>query len=338
MQAQLARSLALNFVSWSLFWASPALAWNPTGHALVVQTAYNNLTVPAWQAFIALLKQHPRFKTDFLDQIPAAVANGSSADREQWLFRQSGPWPDRARQYGWWLRYRFNAPQWHFINYPIGVEGAGVEPAQGVPKRGWWGRLSRDMNAVQAAQAHVAIARDASQSAADRVLSLTWLCLIVGDLHQPLHTTTLFTAKRFRDGDRGGNKILIAGQGGIRNLHALWDGLAGRGNNNRTLKRRAEELEARFTASAFPASHSTDVEVWVQESVFLSRNRAYETAILNHVNSHEQTRGTLPPLQATEDYIDMAREVVERRIALAGYRLAAVLSDVLASDSVRRVD
>lgn len=280
-------SLALFLVLWSMGWAAHALAWNPTGHALVVQIAYDNLSAPARQAFIALLQQHPRFEADFSGRMPAAVANGSLTDQQQWLFRQAGPWPDRARQYPWWLRLRFNAPQWHFINYPIG--GAGAEPAQGVPKRGWWGRLPRDMNAVQAVQAHLAIVQAPSQPASDRALSLTWLCHIIGDLHEPLHTTSLFTDKRFRDGDRGGNKIPIEGQGSVRNLHALWENLVGDDATDHSQKRRADQIVERFPADALAASDINDVKVWVRESVFLSRNLAYETAIRSHVNTHDGT-------------------------------------------------
>ncbi|MGI9293195.1 MAG: S1/P1 nuclease, partial [Pseudomonadales bacterium] len=223
--------------------------------------------------------------------------------------------------------------QWHFINYPIGAHGGGAEPADSVPKRGWWLRLPRDMNAVQAMQAHKAIVQDPTQAAADRALSLTWLCHIVGDLHEPLHTTSLFTEKRFRDGDRGGNEIPIEEQGSSRNLHALWDSLAGHSASDQNQKRRAEQLAERFPASAQVASDGTDVKVWVQESVFLSRNLAYDPAILTHVNTYDRTRGKLAPLRVSEDYIDMAREVAEQRITLAGYRLAALLADVLASDS-----
>ncbi|MGI9284902.1 MAG: S1/P1 nuclease [Pseudomonadales bacterium] len=314
-------------------WASHAIAWNSTGHALVVQIAHNNLSAPERQAFVALLKQHPRFERDFLGSMPAAIANGALTDQQQWLFRQAGPWSDKPRHYQWWLRLRYHAPQWHFINHPIGDHGIGVEPAEGVPNVGWWRRLPRDMNAVQAVQAHLVIAQDPAQPAADRALSMTWLYHIVGDLHQPLHTTSLFTNKRFRGGDRGGNEIPIEGQGSIRNLHALWDSLVGASVSDRIQKRQAKQITERFPASTLAAAQSTNANIWVRESVFLSRNLAYDKAILAHVNTHDRTRGKLASLRITEDYMVVAREVAEQRIALAGYRLAAILAKVLSSDS-----
>ncbi len=85
-------------------------------------------------------------------------------------------------------------------------------------------------------------------------------------------------------------------------------------------------------ASALVAPQSTDPKVWAPESVFLSLNVAYGTTVLNHITSHDEGRTTLAPVRITEDYMIAARGVAEPRIALAGYRLAAVLSNVLASD------
>ncbi|MGI9286578.1 MAG: S1/P1 nuclease [Pseudomonadales bacterium] len=144
------------------------------------------------------------------------------------------------------------------------------------------------MKAVQAMQAHVAIAQDSGNAAAGRALSLTWLCHIVGDLHEPLHTTSLFTDRRLRDGDRGGNEIPLEGRGSVRNLHALGDSLAGDSVSDRVQKRQVARIAQRFPASTLRAPHITDVNTWVQESVFLSENLAYDTAILSHVNTHEK--------------------------------------------------
>ena len=174
------------------------------------------------------------------------------------------------------------------------------------------------------------IAKDQTQSPANRALSLTWLCHLVGDLHQLLHTTALFTNRRFRDGDRGGNAIQIVGQGSLRNLHALWDNVIGRSVSDRVQIRQAALIEKRFPISALVAPHSTDVAVWTRESVSLSETIAYGTS--THVSANDHESGKLAPIKISDDYRAVARKAAEERIALAGYRLAAMLANALTSD------
>jgi hypothetical protein len=49
-------------------------------------------------------------------------------------------------------------------------------------------------------------------------------CLIhyIGDIHQPLHATTMYS-EDFPEGDRGGNSFKLQRKDGISELHALWD-------------------------------------------------------------------------------------------------------------------
>ena len=165
-----------------------------------------------------------------------------------------------------------------------------------------------------------------------RPLPLTWIFHLVGDLHQPLHTTALFTDRRFPNGDRGGNAIPITGQGSVRNLHAFWDTVIGRSVSDRIQLRQAALITERFPAAVLASSRSIDVPVWVTESVSLSDKMAYGTTIRIHVGAHERTPGKLVPVPISENYRAMARLAAEERITLAGYRLAVVLSNALAAD------
>ena len=44
----------------------------------------------------------------------------------------------------------------------------------------------------------------------------------IGDIHQPLHTTSRFT-KHYPNGDEGGNYFDLLKKDDVTNLHALWD-------------------------------------------------------------------------------------------------------------------
>ena len=53
----------------------------------------------------------------------------------------------------------------------------------------------------------------------DKAILLCWLFHLVGDIHQPLHCSAMFTPRLFSEGDRGGNSIKV----GKYNLHSTWD-------------------------------------------------------------------------------------------------------------------
>lgn len=55
-----------------------------------------------------------------------------------------------------------------------------------------------------------------------RSFNLRLLIHYVGDIHQPLHSVSRYTAE-FPDGDRGGNSFLLPKMGEVSNLHSLWD-------------------------------------------------------------------------------------------------------------------
>ena len=59
---------------------------------------------------------------------------------------------------------------------------------------------------------------------------LSFLIHFLGDVHQPLHCATRFTADDFPKGDRGGNDFMIklSGHSSAVALHTFWDDLLGR--------------------------------------------------------------------------------------------------------------
>ena len=59
-------------------------------------------------------------------------------------------------------------------------------------------------------------------------LCIRFLVHIIGDIHQPLHTATLFS-KLFPNGDLGGNafNITYPARKSLKDLHSYWDATAG---------------------------------------------------------------------------------------------------------------
>src|SRR6185437_15260252 len=68
----------------------------------------------------------------------------------------------------------------------------------------------------------------ASASASNELKSydLVWLLHLVGDVHQPLHTTSRFTHSQ-PQGDEGGNLVSLCEKPCRQELHAYWDNLPG---------------------------------------------------------------------------------------------------------------
>jgi len=147
---------------------------------------------------------------------------------------------------------------------------------------------------------------------------------LLGDIHQPLHAAD--------NDDRGGNQIKVRlPDGRAMNLHAAWDTsfverLFG-GQNEMTV---AKALVQKFATEA-PAWQTgkvnlATIKAWVAESDQLAKDVVYGPLWPNRACQVdlEQARIAL-----AEDYVQQSGPVVEKQLAMAGYRLAAVLNRAL---------
>jgi hypothetical protein len=113
-----------------------------------------------------------------------------------------------------------------------------------------------------------------------RAVALTWLFHLVGDIHQPLHTTQLFTVE-YPNGDRGGNDICVrvrqAGQ--PMDLHRFWDDVITSSSDLTRLRNAATETRnrPRFAKSQLSELLSTNADTWAKESFDIATKFAYET-------------------------------------------------------------
>ena len=132
-----------------------------------------------------------------------------------------------------------------------------------------------------------------------------------------MHTTSLLSAA-FPNGDRGGNSYRIRYNNKIANLHSVWDKGLGYFDGVQTPEN-AKSLATLFT-SHYPEAYFGDKvnnlspTDWAKEGFEVSKTSVYSTPL------NQPT---------TKFYDENGRQVVEQRIALAGYRLAAVLNQLL---------
>lgn len=289
--------------------ASPVHAWNALGHRVIASIAWQEMNPPARVYVAAVLRRHPRFAEDFSKQMPAGVA-----DEDEWIFGQAAVWPDLARGFAGDDRKRNDHPTWHYVNHPIFTGGElplfKVNLSSDYPPP----EAASEWNICQAVK-HCQVALNSKAPPQNKAMAVCWLAHLVGDLHQPMHSSALFS-DRFPTGDRGGNSIKTV-QG--ENLHSLWDNLLGRGQKPNDVKREVAELRAR--PQLFNVGSTSGVDAWILESRELAKSFAYSPEILKAV----EPRGDVPPVNLSRSYLEAAGEHARQRIAAGGVRLGALI-------------
>ncbi|HMP02144.1 MAG TPA: S1/P1 nuclease [Gemmatales bacterium] len=300
----------------ALLLTAAAGAWNKAGHMVSGAIAYHVLKADHPETVanvVALLGQHPDYDRHWRGRLEASYVE--SEERDLYLFMLAARWADDARDDARHYPAGENRDRWHYVNLPVRV------PAR-------FPATPPDSNNIMRAFAtNSARVRELAASPADRAVALTWIFHLVGDVHQPLHVASLFSA-RFPSGDRGGNRfyIRVREDRAAINLHQFWDDLiigTDRFQNTRNL---AIELRLRpdFQRPKLTELAETSFDLWAsRESFALAVNEAYRDGTLVGGTS----RSDAPVLP--EDYPSRAKSAAERRIILAGYRLAAVLHELM---------
>lgn len=304
-----------------------ATAWNFCGHRVVALIAWRQLSPEKRQEVIALLKQHPRYEEDFGSRMPDVFRNGSEEDRHAWLFSRAATWPDIARGFKG-EDEKYHNSTWHYINLPVWLNDKAKDDLQdnlsANISREWSASTPADeMNVIQALAKVENRLQSETVSNRDKAVYLCWLLHLIGDLHQPLHSSALFSAGRFQKGDLGGNAIKVGDKG---NLHSRWDGMLGNDYLLNDIRRRAANCDASNPNLGPDAARVTDSETWLQESHGLAKKYVYTDAVLNVVRDGESdSERSLTRLDLSEDYLKAAGGVAQRRAVQAGYRMAAAI-------------
>jgi S1/P1 Nuclease len=289
---------------------TPVLAWNPAGHMVTGSVAYDELqrNAPATVArVVAILRQHPQYESLWKPQL----AGMSEPDQERYLFMLAARWPDDIRR-----NRAFDRPEWHYIDYPYKPPGQPASVRAPAPPAD---------NLVTAFQRNVAAIQSAAPES-QKAIALCWIFHLIGDAHQPLHTVSLFTTQ-FPKGDRGGNLFYISlykpanpASSRTENLHAYWDSILLTNDHYGAARQRAMALENAHPRRSLDELAKSQFETWVKtESFGLAVSTVYRRGSLK--SGADRNRGAPLP----RDYPAAAERVAERRVTLAGYRLADFL-------------
>lgn len=300
-----------------LMLSSPAWGWWCEGHEMVALIAEKHLSPAALSAVMALLKSQPvdasvqRFCKD--------TPNDAMADASTWADDTK-----KSEQTG----------TWHYMDIPLGMKHGELDPYC-KPVAPSLNGGPRDGCILSALRYNLNILHDDKESDAERAKALRYLIHLVGDLHQPLHTTA--------NNDQGGNCVPIQffSDPKIANLHSVWDGMIlvrEMHAKGQTVSQMADVLDAEYAKhSARWIKHGTEFEKWLWEGHAIAQDLTYgglkpkipvEAYQENPDCKVEAAKDGALHLHVDAEYQRKAVPVIEEQIAKAGYRLAEVLNEV----------
>jgi hypothetical protein len=290
--------------------ATSAAAWTRPGHMVTAAIAYDEIArqrpdlLPALEKLLDAHADRGPFQV--------AIDRTTGAERARRMFLEAARWPDDVRQ------TPHDHPTWHAALWPVVAPDAPAEIRARLARRS----EQPSGEALEALALNRALLADPRASAAARAEALCWVLHVLGDIHQPLHTAERFSAA-WPDGDGGGGKPLVRDplSDEAIALHWLWDDSISRSGVAADADQRAREIAARYPRTALPElkAGSADFAAWAKrESYPLAVSFAY---------------GAEPPTSADpasapavpEAYWRDLRGHAERRVALAGYRMAEVV-------------
>jgi hypothetical protein len=295
---------------------SAALAWHDGGHATISLVAYRQLTPETRAKLDAILAQHPRYKEDLLAGCPAG------ANQAEYAFSRAGVWPDMVRSKSNPMSGAYHRPFWHYTDVPYFVEGADKTynfKAFSPTKPG------EPYDAVSAWKYNLARLNDPTVSGAERAVALCWVLHIGGDIHQPCHCVSLFSAK-YPTGDKGGNdQFLDTGHERPDNVHFIWDAFLGDGLTPAQVTAQADRVTKEHDRASFgDLLKKTSIDDWVLEGQLLAIKYVYLDGKLQSA-SKKEVSSNAPVPKMTGEYKADGLALSLKQAALAGYRVGDAL-------------
>jgi hypothetical protein len=293
-----------------------AFAWGDTGHMVVAYIAYERLN-PKAAARVDELVKLIAAKYTFKDKKTGKLISvNKSYDHYSIANYMDDMRDDAASEY---------LKPWHFTNKPF-FDGIPAKKLK-LPKVNVVSQIARSLSMIR---------KNAGTNAPKKkyleALHLAYLVHLVGDIHQPLHSSSRYS-KSFPNGtgDQGGNFFILAGE--RTKLHSYWDaggGLFGFMDVKRPLKPAGVAQLKTYADNATAAYPDTDdewrkldVSIWVDEGFAIS-------SATDASGAYRDAQGNMLPENKKPDaaYRTKVQEVARHRLAMGGYRLAELLNQI----------
>jgi hypothetical protein len=322
--------------------APSAHAWDHPGHMLTAAIAFSeierarpDLVEPLGLLFL----RHP-------DTAPFWVAAGEAKGKERVrrMFIECSRWPDDSK-----FTPR-DMLTWHSARWAVVAKDAPPEAKAAAEAR----KGKPVGQAIEAVALNYAMVANPESSPTERALGLCWVLHIVGDIHEPMHVSDLFS-KDFPTGNAAATTSYVMDP--VTNtpipLHILWDSNALRVPTLEEVDRHAQAYMKKHPRASFPelkgepvsdpdaflkwakVSHQVAVD-WAFNLETLpdpDRDQPADKLVQNMVNfilngvSPVKDAPPLPP-----GYWEKLQATSERQLTLAGYRIADLL--IAAADQI----
>jgi hypothetical protein len=322
--------------------ASDLHAWDHPGHMITAAIAFTDIK----EARPELIEKLQLLFLSHPDPAPFWVAAGEAKgeERTRRMFLECGRWPDDSKF------TNNDRLSWHTARWPIVAEGAPPEARKAVEALN--GRPIGQ--GIQAVELNFAMLRNHESTPMELAWSLCWVMHIAGDIHQPWHVTELYS-EEFPTGNAAGGLSYVDDPLTETTipLHILWDSNFLRTPSLDAVDQAAAEFRKNNPRSSYPELQSHPVDgpnffrQWTKEShqVALDWAADIETVRDQHSDQDADTlvrnmvnfilNGVSPVAEAPEipdDYWKKVKQTSERRITLAGYRIADLV--ISAADDI----
>jgi len=315
--------------------SATVFAWDHPSHMTTAAIAYSEIEKarPDLIEKIGLLfLAHP-------DPAPFWVAAGEAKGKERVrrMFLECSRWPDDSK-FTPRDRLTWHSARWAVVTKDAPPEAkAAVEARHGTPMG----------QALEGLELNYGTVSNPESSPPERADALCWVMHIEGDIHQPLHVSDLFS-KQFPNGNMAGSigYVLDPVTNTPITLHILWDSNVRRVPTVEAVDQYAKEIMEKYPRSAFPElkdhpiSDPNFFEEWAKESNQVAQDWAFDVEMSTDPDKNQTPEqvvkkmvnfilnGVAPVKEAPPlppGYWEKLQSTAERRIALAGYRLADIL-------------
>jgi len=300
-----------------------AFGWDESGHKITAYIAWQRMTPDVRERVIKVLLSAPEDS-----QIAAyylLYGSRSVEARKREFFMLMATWPDIIRDKNFDTRFKkYNNGNWHYSDTFWKFKNGKIEFVESQEPNGLAMQKLNDLSQLIRGTA----------PDADKAVAIAWLEHLIGDLHQPLHTSAKITDSNPK-GDQGGNLFLLTPKGTPRdkqeNLHWFWDSIVGRYLPNAKDQCDADYLDpiAQEIIKLYPYEGERNklslnkFDVWAKESLDIATGTVYKD---------------LKFFEAPSDkYKKRAFEITQKRLALAGYRMGDLFNDAFGASTVAPV-
>lgn len=298
-------------------------AWDDAGHKTIAYIAWNQMSPEARERAFKILMSAPEDS----DLSVFYLQDSRLADvKKRELFMIAATWADIVRDRKFKVRAeKYHHSNWHYADTFWTTENGQVKI---LPNPGDEGG-----KAVEKLVEFDKALKNAAATDEEKAIALAWVLHLGGDIHQPLHTSARITDLEPK-GDQGGNLFSLspkdAPREGSDNLHWFWDSILGRViarsnmSDEQYIPMLGDMIAKKYPAADMQSQLATgNFDEWQKSSFKVATSEVFPADLIRYETP-------------TAKYRRNAFSVSEGQIALAGYRLGAMLEGIFGGQTDKK--